>query len=362
MSRITDYASVAQVQADDVLVVVDVHDTSMSPAGTTKQATAGQLLAGLTWKAPVQQATVAPLPANTYDPVAQTLTATANGLLTVDGVTCVATQRLLVSLEGTAQDNGIYVVTQAGDAGHPYVLTRAADMASGSQITGAAVLVEQGAVAAGSGWFIEGAGPDVIGSTAIFWTKFTQIISGAAPLAVPGVPDPGASGFVSDARHVHGPSGTGATSAVAVPATTETAIATISVPAGLPAGASFRVKAWVSVTVGATAGTFGTKLRIGGVAGTQIGGSNTSAAMTASGTGIWVIDADVTLQAPGAAATWSGQCSQRGLFGGGTTSSSEIAGTATFSSLSPTTIVVTVTLGSATSAASCLGSVVERSA
>ena len=44
MAEITAYTSLASPQADDVLVIVDVHDTSMSPAGTTKKTTAAALL------------------------------------------------------------------------------------------------------------------------------------------------------------------------------------------------------------------------------------------------------------------------------------------------------------------------------
>lgn len=200
--RITDYASLPQPLADDVVPLVDVHDTSQSAAGTTKRATVAQLLSGLTWKAPVQQVTTGPLPACTYASGPQTLTATGNGTLTVDGVLCAQGQRVLVSQQATAQDNGIYVVTLTGSAGAPWQLTRAPDMATGAQITGATVLVEQGSTQAGSGWFVEGAGPDTIGTTAIFWTKFTVIIAGSTPQPL-GAAAPGTTGQASDAGHVH---------------------------------------------------------------------------------------------------------------------------------------------------------------
>lgn len=157
---------------------------------------------GLTWKDPVQQVTTGALPANTYSSGPQTLTATGNGALTVDGVAVAATQRILVSQEATAQNNGIYVVAQAGSAGTPYVLTRAPDMTTGTQVTGATVMVEQGSTQAGTGWFVEGAGPDTIGTTAIFWTKFTLIISGVTPQPL-GTGAPGTSGNAADNAHVH---------------------------------------------------------------------------------------------------------------------------------------------------------------
>jgi hypothetical protein len=163
-------------------------------------ATTSRVNLGATWKDPVQQAQIGALPANTYS--AGVLTATGNAVLVVDGVTCAAGQRIMVAGEATAQNNGIYAVTQPGSSGTPYILTRSADMATGVLVTGATVMVEQGTAAAGSGWFLAGAGPDVIGTTALFWTKFTQIISGSNPQAL-GNAAPGVTGFVSDSGHVH---------------------------------------------------------------------------------------------------------------------------------------------------------------
>ena len=154
----------------------------------------------MSWKDPVQQAAFSALPSNTYS--AGVLTATANAVLVVDGVTCVTGQRILVCGEAAAANNGIYVVTQPGSAGTPYILTRSSDMDLNSQVTGATVMVEQGTVGAGSGWFLEGAGPDTLGTTGIYWTKFTQIISGNNPVAL-GAAAPGVTGFVSDSGHVH---------------------------------------------------------------------------------------------------------------------------------------------------------------
>ena len=43
MSKISQYAAIGSVQTDDLLVVVDVHDTSMAPTGTDKKMTLAQL-------------------------------------------------------------------------------------------------------------------------------------------------------------------------------------------------------------------------------------------------------------------------------------------------------------------------------
>ncbi len=74
----------------------------------------GYVSAGVS-KAPCNYATTAALPANTYNNgtsgVGATLTANANGALTVDGGSSVsAGQRILVWQEATAPNNGIYSV------------------------------------------------------------------------------------------------------------------------------------------------------------------------------------------------------------------------------------------------------------
>lgn len=72
-------------------------------------------------------ATDAALPAATYASTAQTLTADANGALSVDGVAVSATERILIKDQGDARQNGVYVVTQTGDGSNPFILTRTSD-------------------------------------------------------------------------------------------------------------------------------------------------------------------------------------------------------------------------------------------
>jgi hypothetical protein len=62
------------------------------------------------------------------------MTATANGLLSVDGFATIAGNRILVYSGVTVPQTGIYVVTQAGTAGTPWILTRAADCCDGLTI------------------------------------------------------------------------------------------------------------------------------------------------------------------------------------------------------------------------------------
>ena len=129
--------------------------------------------AGLQVHQSVNEATAGALPANTYDPVGLTLTANGNGALTVDGVSVSLNDRVLVKNEATAADNGLYTVTATGDAGDPYVLTRASDMNTGAEVPGAFVFVETGTVNTGAGFAVVGAGPFTLGITAITWTQFS---------------------------------------------------------------------------------------------------------------------------------------------------------------------------------------------
>jgi hypothetical protein len=137
---------------------------------------------GLSVKPSVLVATAAALPANTA--TSSTLTGTASGVLTVDGLALSAVgQRVLVQNEATAANNGIYTVTTVGSSSAAYVLTRAADMSTGSEVPGAFVFVEQGTANANSGFVVStGAGPYTLGTTSIGFTQFSgagEIVAGA---------------------------------------------------------------------------------------------------------------------------------------------------------------------------------------
>jgi len=121
-------------------------DPTAAQHGATK-AYVDSVANGLDVKASVIAATVSNI-AGTYNSGAGTITASGNGALGAqDGVTMTAGQRLLVKNQTDDKQNGIYVVTAVGDAGNPYVLTRATDFdAAGSAevSTGAFTFVEQG--------------------------------------------------------------------------------------------------------------------------------------------------------------------------------------------------------------------------
>jgi hypothetical protein len=144
--------------------------------------------AGLDWKQSVRLATAAALPANTAagSGVGKTLTADANGALSVDGIAVANGNRILVKDEATGADNGIYVVTDLGSAGTPYVLTRATDFDQNAEVTdGAAVFVGEGSTLLDTGWVLITNDPITVDTTVLVFTQFTgtgAIIAGAGLL------------------------------------------------------------------------------------------------------------------------------------------------------------------------------------
>jgi hypothetical protein len=136
---------------------------------------------GVSYKDAVNLATTAALAANTYNNgtsgVGATLTANANGALSVDGTAVTVGNRILVKNEATTANNGIYVVTNAGSGGAPYVLTRATDFDQSADITeGDAAFVLGGSTLGATTWYQSTAGTITIGTTAI---AFAQIGSSA---------------------------------------------------------------------------------------------------------------------------------------------------------------------------------------
>lgn len=132
---------------------------------------------GLSWKSYARLATAAALPANTYNNgssgVGATLTANANGALSVDGVAVATNDRILVKDEATSANNGLYIVTNAGSAGAAYVLTRTTDANTAAELVAAACWVDEGTANASSGWVQSTIAPITVGTTALVFNKFS---------------------------------------------------------------------------------------------------------------------------------------------------------------------------------------------
>lgn len=129
------------------------------------------------WKDSCDLATAAALPANTYDNVALTLTAVANGALTVDG-TAVTSERILIKNEATKSNCGIYDVTQPGTAGTPYILTRAADYDQNAEISGGSyVYIGSGTANGGTQWVMNNNAFTTLDVDSITWTMILNCAS-----------------------------------------------------------------------------------------------------------------------------------------------------------------------------------------
>jgi len=147
--------------------------------------------AGFDLKERVRVATDAALPAHTAagSQVGKTLTMTANGILTVDGIATVLGDRILVKDEtaGAHINHGIYEVTTEGTAGVPAVLTRSidADGSPASEVTnGMFAFVLEGTQNGNEGWAIITADPIVVDTTAIEFSQFQGLPAYTASLGV----------------------------------------------------------------------------------------------------------------------------------------------------------------------------------
>ena len=151
-----------------------------APSADTDAANKGYVDAvaqGLDVKASVVYATAAALSAYTFSATAGgTLTANANGAISVDGSTPSVNDRILVKNEtsGDAPYNGIYVVTTVGDGSNPYVLTRSEDANISAEVTdGMFTFVEQGTTNNGTSWVLTTNNPITLNTTALVFAQFS---------------------------------------------------------------------------------------------------------------------------------------------------------------------------------------------
>ena len=148
---------------------------------------ADSIAAGINFHQSVKYATTGALPAVTYangtGGVGATLTANANGALTIDGYTFTSPAdngtRILVKNQASQLQNGVYTLTQAGDTvpGSPFILTRATDFdTAGSGVNqidaGDFFLVTAGTANANTSWVQQTPLPITVGTTAIVFAQF----------------------------------------------------------------------------------------------------------------------------------------------------------------------------------------------
>jgi hypothetical protein len=177
-------AAASGANTDITSIALTTGTISASPVSGTdivNKLYADSIASGINFHQSVRLATAAALPANTYNNgtsgVGATLTANANGALSVDGVAAVVGNRILVKNEVAGANNGVYTVTQTGSGAAPYILTRATDFDSAGtgvdQIdAGDFFLVTAGSTQANTSWVQQTPLPIVVGTTAIVFSQF----------------------------------------------------------------------------------------------------------------------------------------------------------------------------------------------
>jgi hypothetical protein len=168
-------------------VALTTGTVSTAPSASTdivNKAYADSIASGINFHSACNYATTAALPANTYNNgtsgVGATLTANANGTLTIDGYTLVVGdvgKRLLIKNEATTANNGVYTLTTAGTASVAYVLTRATDYDTSGAGTneidaGDFILVLAGTSYTNTSWVQQTLLPITVGTTGITFIQF----------------------------------------------------------------------------------------------------------------------------------------------------------------------------------------------
>ena len=177
-------AAASGANTDITSIALTTGTISASPVSGTdivNKLYADSIASGINFHQSVRLATAAALPANTYNNgtsgVGATLTANANGALSVDGVAVAVGNRILVKNEAAGANNGVYVVTDTGSGSTPYILTRATDFDSAGtgvdQIdAGDFFLVTAGSTQANTSWVQQTPLPITVGTTAIVFSQF----------------------------------------------------------------------------------------------------------------------------------------------------------------------------------------------
>lgn len=151
--------------------------TAAASAAINAQAAAEAAANGMKWRPTVRAATTAALPACTYangaSGIGATLTGNANGALAAqDAIALIVGQDLLVKNQAAPLQNGVYRLTQLGDAGTPFILTRRTDADTWAELEGQVIVSEEGGTQADTPFICTVDLGGTVGVTAITWTVF----------------------------------------------------------------------------------------------------------------------------------------------------------------------------------------------
>lgn len=133
---------------------------------------------GLTAQVPCDYGSTAALTAtyaNGSSGVGATLTASANGVFTVDGATPAVAKRILIKDQTVAAQNGAYTVTSAGSVSTAWVLTRATDYDLSAEMdAGDGFYIELGSTLTNTLWVQTTPAPIVVGTSSLVFTQFAN--------------------------------------------------------------------------------------------------------------------------------------------------------------------------------------------
>jgi hypothetical protein len=158
-------------------LIIGVSDPTNAQDAATKNYV-DMVVVGLTPQMAVQAASTTTLNAtynNGSSGVGATLTnAGSQAAFAIDGYTASLNDRILINNESTPAYNGIYTVTTVGSGSSNWVLTRAANYDTGSDITNSGIVpVVNGTVNAGTGW-LQTATVVTVGTDPIVFIQFGQ--------------------------------------------------------------------------------------------------------------------------------------------------------------------------------------------
>ncbi len=146
-----------------------------------------QVAQGLDAKPSVKVASTTNIPAtysNGTAGVGATLTSTSNGAISIDGVSPIVNDRILIKDQTTATQNGIYIVSTIGDVSTAFVLTRATPEDQPAELSGGSfVFVEQGTLGGDNGYVFTHTGLPTFGTTTLDVSQFSgagQVVAGDA--------------------------------------------------------------------------------------------------------------------------------------------------------------------------------------
>jgi hypothetical protein len=150
-------ASAASSSASAAASSASAASTSETNAANSAAAAAASA-AGIYWKEPVVAATTANI--------------TLSGTQTIDGISIVADDRVLVKDQTAPAENGVYICAAGA-------WSRATPLDTWDEHVGAATIVSQGSTNADSGWICTVDAGGTLETTAITWAQMTAVVATA---------------------------------------------------------------------------------------------------------------------------------------------------------------------------------------